>query len=84
MSPETKIFKQLKIRRVDSKIYHYNFEIRKVALLQLFENHKNHKSPYIWPKLAFLRVNQTDSYQEFLCPVEPLYLSDEKSITVEK
>ena len=23
-------------------------------------------------------------YQEFLCPVEPLYLSDEKSITVEK
>ena len=23
-------------------------------------------------------------YQEFLCPVEPLYFSDEKSITVEK
>ena len=23
-------------------------------------------------------------YQEFLCPVEPLYFSDEKSISVEK
>ena len=23
-------------------------------------------------------------YQKFLCPVEPLYFSDEKSITVEK
>ena len=26
----------------------------------------------------------SEKYQEFLCPVEPLYFSDEKSITVEK
>ena len=27
---------------------------------------------------------ETRTHKEFLCPVEPLYFSDEKSITVEK
>ena len=38
-----------------------------------FESHHRH------PHRKFLSW-----YQEFLCPVEPLYFSDEKSITVEK
>ena len=31
----------------------------KILLLQLFENHKELKNSSIWPKLAFLSVNQT-------------------------
>ena len=38
-----------------------------------FESHHRH------PHCKFLYW-----YQEFLCPVEPLYFSDEKSIAVEK
>ena len=38
-----------------------------------FESHHRH------PHCKFLYW-----YREFLCPVEPLYFSDERSITVEK
>ena len=37
------------------------------------------RKPFRHPHCKFLYW-----YQEFLCPVEPLYFSDEKSITVEK
>ena len=36
------------------------------------------RNPWIMPFIS-LSISQ-----EFLCPVEPLYFSDEKSITVEK
>ena len=34
----------------------------KMQLIQVFKNHKNLKNSSIWPKLAFLPVNQTVNY----------------------
>ena len=35
-------------------------------------------------RIRYLHCTFFYSYQEFLCPVEPLYFSDKKSTTVEK
>ena len=59
-----------------------------LGLKYQFDNTVIHELPYSLLPSSQRTINSNNEilycYQEFLCPVEPLYFSDEKSITVEK